>query len=68
MAIDDYEAGRPKSLEIKAKTVCCGASVLVQCGGVYRCPCGKRQERLATSELRARLMRTAALDNAPRRV
>lgn len=40
-------SGRPLSLTTDTPTPCCGARLLIECDGTYRCPCGKRQERLA---------------------
>ena len=47
---------RPPRLVLDQPTPCCGARLLVQCDGTYRCPCGKRQEELAKKTMREQLL------------
>ena len=51
-------SGRPLSLTTDTPTLCCGARLLIECDGTYRCPCGGRQERLAKATIRAHLLDT----------
>jgi hypothetical protein len=51
-------SGRPLSLATDTPTPCCGARLLIECEGTYRCPCGKRQERLAKATICAHLLDT----------
>ena len=51
-------SGRPLHLTSDTPTLCCGARLLIECDGTYRCPCGKRQERLAKATICANLLDT----------
>ena len=51
-------SGRPLHLTSDTPTPCCGARLLIECDGTYRCPCGKRQERLAKATICAHLLDT----------
>jgi hypothetical protein len=51
-------SGRPLSLTTDTPTPCCGARLLIECDGTYRCPCGQRQERLAKATICAHLLDT----------
>ena len=62
MTIIDPEAftkpqpdGRPLAIELSEPVGCCGARLLLKVDGTYRCPCGKRQERIAKEVLHKRV-------------
>lgn len=62
------KTNRPPALILESPTSCCGARILVLCAGVYKCPCGKNQERLinqALLEKQERLAEQALLKNKP---
>lgn len=44
---------RPQIVMAIRNTKCCFARLLIQCDGIYKCPCGKRQERLAAESLKS---------------
>jgi hypothetical protein len=57
---------RPNPLAIDKPTTCCASRLLIECDGTYRCPCGKRQERIAGATIRAHLFdRTEAAPCKP---
>lgn len=44
---------RPTTVLAHKNTSCCFARLLILCDGIYRCPCGRKQSRLAADALRS---------------
>jgi hypothetical protein len=36
---------RELMVKINIPTKCCGAKLIIDCDGIYKCPCGKNQEK-----------------------